>query len=64
LPDLAAGSIDLITANGTIGSQSFQNLLVKANFDGSGNLAVNIGMTSGGGTFKVDGTVNTNTNRI
>ena len=61
LPDRADGSIDLTTANGTIGAQSFQNLIVKADFDGSGNLAVNIGMTSGGGTFRVDGTVNTNT---
>ena len=61
LPDLAKGSIDLTTANGTIGAQSFQNLIVKADFDGSGNLTVALGMTSGGGTFRVDGTVNTNT---
>ena len=61
LPDLADGSIDLLTANGTIGSQSFENLAVKADFDGVGNLTVAIGMTSGGGTFRVDGTVNTNT---
>src|SRR5688572_5245171 len=61
LPDHADGSIDLITADGTIGSQSFQNLAVKADFDGSGNLTVAVGMNSGGGTFRVNGTVNTNT---
>ena len=61
LPDLAVGTIDLVTANGTIGSQSFQNLLVKGNFDGNGNVAANIAITSGGGTFRLDGTANINT---
>ncbi|MGH9946772.1 MAG: translocation/assembly module TamB domain-containing protein [Pyrinomonadaceae bacterium] len=61
LPDLASGSIDLVTANGSIVEQAFQNLLVKADFDGAGKVTLDSSMTASGGTLRADGIYDTQT---